>query len=74
MGWVWFIKWGWDGREGRGVKAEVSRCIIGGGGASVVFFTEGKCCQTVNGSKKYLRKNQELTFIERTNMHTMPNL
>ena len=48
--------------------------LLGGGGASVVFFPEGKCYQTVNGSKKYLRKNQELTFIERTNMHTMPNL
>ena len=41
------------GREG-GVKAGVSRWIIGG---SVVFFPEGKCYQTFNGSKKYLRED-----------------
>ena len=47
------------GGEGRGVKAGVSRCIIGG---SVVFFPEGKCYQTFNGSKKYLRKKTGINF------------
>ena len=63
---------GQGGREG-GLRQEFVGVLLGGGG-SVVFFPEGKCYQTFNGSKKYLRKNQELTFIERTNMHTMPNL
>ena len=62
---------GGGGREG-GLRQKFLGVLLGG--ASVVFFPEGKCYQTFNGSKKYLRKNQELTFNERTNMHTMPNL
>ena len=53
MGVVYKMGVGLGGGEGRGVKAGVSRCIIGG---SVVFFPEGKCYQTFNGSKKWLRK------------------
>ena len=61
VGWVWFIKPGLGWGEGRGVKAGVSRCIIGG---SVVFFLpEGKCYQTFNGSKKYLRKKNRYQLL-----------
>ena len=72
MGWVWFIKSGLGWGEGRGVKAGVSRCIIGG---SVVFVPEGKMLSNIQRFQEiFKKKKQVLTFIERINMHTMPNL
>ena len=61
---VWFIKWGWAGEKGRGVKAEVSRCVIG---RSVVFFPEGKCYQKLESIPPsiFVEKKLELPKVEK---------